>query len=359
VNDRELQQLSVLPIASVREVMRAIDLAGSGIALVVDAERHLLGTITDGDVRRAILAGVDLGGSVSELLVRKAGTVHSTAITGTASMTTEELKTLMLKKGLRHIPIVGADNRVVDLARLDDLVPAAALDVHAVIMAGGFGTRMLPLTAETPKPMLLVGGKPLMERTLEQLRQAGIRRVTVTTHHKPEKIRDYFGDGRAFGVELQYIHETEPLGTGGSLGLIPVPAQPLLVINGDILTQVDFRAMLLQHVEHAAEMTIAVRRYGVKVAYGVVECEGARVCALKEKPEMRFLVNAGIYLLEPSVYDVIPRGKRFDMTDLVQWLLDAGRGVVSFPVIEYWVDIGQPADYQRAQDDANREGWEA
>lgn len=357
MNDQELRRLSVLPAVSVREVMRAIDLAGSGIALVVDAERHLVGTITDGDVRRAILAGVDLDEPVCSLLGRKAGTVHSTAITGTVSMTPEELKTLMLRNGFRHIPILNGDGRIVDLARLDDLVPAAALDVHAVIMAGGFGTRMLPLTAETPKPMLPVGGKPLMERMLRQLQQAGIRRVTVTTHHKPEKIRDHFGDGRAFGVELQYIHEAEPLGTGGSLGLIPVPAQPLLVINGDILTQVDFRAMLQQHVEHAAEMTIAVRQYGVKVAYGVVECEGAHVCALREKPEMRFLVNAGIYLLEPSVYGLIPRGERFDMTDLAQWLLDAGRGVVSFPIIEYWMDIGQPADYQRAQDDARQEGW--
>lgn len=352
MNEGVLRRLSVSSTTSIRETMQTMDQVGQGIALVVDRESHLLGTVTDGDVRRAILGGVDLERPVGVLLERKAGTPHSTAVTGTVHTRPEELKALMLKHVLRHIPILDAADRVVDLVMLDDLLPAAELPVHALIMAGGFGTRMMPLTEETPKPMLPVGGKPLMERTLERLREAGIRRVTVSTHHRPEKIREHFGDGGAYGIEMEYVHEKQPLGTGGSLGLMDQSDEPLLVINGDVLTRVDFRAMIEYHKEHQAEMTIAVRHYGLKVPYGVVECEGPRVCSLREKPEVMVLVNAGVYVLEPSVQELVPRDQRFDMTDLIQLLLDANRTVVSFPIIEYWVDIGQPADYARAQNDA-------
>jgi len=218
-------------------------------------------------------------------------------------------------------------------------------------MAGGLGTRLRPLTEDLPKPMLLVGGKPLIERVIEQLWLAGIRRVNLTTHYKPEKIIEHFGDGSTFGIELNYVNEEHPLGTGGALGLMPMPSQPLLVINGDILTQVNFRAMHAFHQEQKADLTVAVRRYEIQVPYGVIECEGARVRRLQEKPQVGFLVNAGIYLLEPSVYQFIPQNTSFNMTDLIQWLLDAGRTVVSFPVHEYWLDIGQPADYAQAQSD--------
>jgi NDP-sugar pyrophosphorylase family protein len=234
----------------------------------------------------------------------------------------------------------------VDLVLLNDLVIIDELPLDAVIMAGGFGTRLCPLTDDLPKPMLLVGGKPLMERVIAQLRQAGIRRVNLTTHYKSEKIIEHFGNGGAFGVELNYVNEEYPLGTGGALGLMPMPSQPLLVINGDILTQVNFRAMFEFHQEQKAE---AVRRYEMQVPYGVIECAGARVQRLQEKPQIGFLVNAGIYLLEPSVYQFVPQNTSFNMTDLIQWLLDAGRTVISFPVHEYWLDIGQHADYTQAQ----------
>jgi NDP-sugar pyrophosphorylase family protein len=257
----------------------------------------------------------------------------------------------MRERVIRQIPLLDGDGCVEDLVTWEDLLTVEDLPLQAVIMAGGMGTRLRPLTEELPKPMLPVGGRPLLERIVEQLQKAGIRRVTVTTHYKPEKIIEHFGDGRAFGVELTYVNEHQPLGTGGGLGLLPVPQQPLLVINGDILTQVDFRAMLAFHQEHRAEMTVAVRRYDVQVPYGVVECDGPFVRQLKEKPQMGFLVNAGIYLLEPSGYDLIPNGKHFDMTDLIQWMLNNGRAVVSFLIREYWLDIGQHTDYAQAQGD--------
>jgi NDP-sugar pyrophosphorylase family protein len=257
----------------------------------------------------------------------------------------------MRKYILREIPILDQEGRVINLIGIDDLMPSDDLPLQAVIMAGGFGSRLRPLTEDLPKPMLPVGGRPLMEVLLEQLRDTGIRNVNVTTHFHPEKITDYFGDGKNFGVSLNYVNEEHPLGTGGALGLIPRPAEPILVINGDVLTQVNFRSMFMFHRENHADLTLAVRQYDLEVPYGVVQCEGARVVGLQEKPSFNFFVNAGIYLLEPHVYEYIPSGQHFNMTDLIQWLIDAGRAVVSFPVREYWLDIGQHADYAKAQKD--------
>jgi dTDP-glucose pyrophosphorylase len=331
--------------------MVCIDRGSCGIALVVDQERRLLGTITDGDIRRAILAGTDLESPVSVLLAKKISSQYPKPVTALPETDRKTLIALMQEHVLRQIPILDNDGRVVDLVMMDDLIPTQNLPLQAVIMAGGSGTRLRPLTEDMPKPMLPLGGKPLMELVIEQLRQVGIRRVNITTHYKPEIISNHFGDGSSFGVELNYVNEDKPLGTGGALGLIDAPTETMLVINGDILTQVDFRAMLAYHQEHRAVMTVAVRQYDIKVPYGVIECEGSRVATLKEKPQMHLLVNAGVYLLEPTVYEFIPKRKHFNMTDLIQWLLDSDRIVVSFPIIEYWLDIGQLVDYAKAQND--------
>ena len=209
--------------------------------------------------------------------------------------------------------------------------------MRAMIMAGGFGTRLLPLTADIPKPMLPVAGRPLMEHIIDGLREAGVRHINVSTHYKSEKIIEHFGDGRAFGVDLHYIKEERPFGTGGALGLLPPPDELQLVINGDILTQVDFRAMLAFHRENTADLTVGVWRYEVQVPYGVVECTGPRVTGLTEKPQVGFFVNAGVYLLEPSIHELVPNGEGFNMTDLIRWALDAGRRVIGFPIRE---DLG-------------------
>lgn len=339
-----LTGISVRPDQTLREALLVIDKNAKGIALVVDSDGHLLGTISDGDVRRAMLAAMDLDTLASVLLARKIDSQYPKPVTAQIGTGREELLMLMRQYALRQIPILDDDGRVVDLVVLDDLVTLNELSLQAVIMAGGLGTRLRPLTEDLPKPMLLIGGKPLMERIIEQLRQVGIRRVNVTTHYMPEKIVEYFGDGRAFGVELNYVNEDRPLGTGGALGLMPVPPETMLVMNGDILTQVNFRAMLEFHQQQKADLTVAVRRYEMQVPYGVIECEGVLVRRLQEKPKVGFLVNAGIYLLEPSVYQLIPQNASFNVTDLIQWLVDAGRTVVSFPVHEYWIDIGQHSD---------------
>jgi len=347
----DLSILCVSPDTSIRQALAIIDRNAKGIVLVIDPERRLLGTITDGDVRRTMLAGQSLDTPVSELLDRKASSLRLQPVTAPVEADRASLLRLMQEHDIRQVPLLETDGRVAGLVTLDELLPDQILPLQAVIMAGGFGIRLRPLTEDLPKPMLPVGNRPLLELIIEQLRQAGIQRVNITTHYKAEKITKHFGDGRAFGVELNYVSEDRPLGTAGALGLIERSQEPLLVINGDILTRVDFRAMLTYHQEHGADLTVAVRQYDLQVPYGVVECDGSAVRRLSEKPLLSFFVNAGIYLLQPSVYRYIPDGERFDMTDLIQQLLNESRPVVSFPVLEYWLDIGELADYQQAQKD--------
>lgn len=347
----DFSNLCITPDNSIRRAVACIDRNEKGIVLITDQERRLLGTITDGDIRRAILAGQGLDAPVSELLARKVSSPYPQPVTAPVGTERAVLLQLMQECDVRQVPLLDADDRVAGLITLDELLPDKVLPLQAVIMAGGSGTRLRPLTEDLPKPMLPVGDRPLLELIIEQLREAGIRQVNITTHYKAEKIIEHFGDGSAFGVELNYVSEDHPLGTAGALGLMEMSQEPLLVINGDILTRVDLRAMLAYHQEHGADLTVAVRQYDLQVPYGVIECNGPVVQRLSEKPLLSFFVNAGIYLLQPSVYHYIPNGERLDMTDLIQLLLEEGRPVVSFPILEYWLDIGQLADYEQAQKD--------
>jgi NDP-sugar pyrophosphorylase family protein len=280
------------------------------------------------------------------------------SVTAPATISREDQLELMVQKGIRHLPLLNPDGTVAALALSEEFVPQP-MPLQAVIMAGGFGTRLRPLTDDTPKPMLHIGGKPLMERTIENFQKAGISRINVTTHYLPEKITRHFGTGQKFGVEMNYVSEDQPLGTAGALRLIDESNEPLLVINGDILTDVDFRALVKFHQEHNAAMTVAVRQYDIQVPYGVVDASRGIVKGLREKPTLNFLVNAGIYLLEPTVRKYIPEDRRYDMTDLISALLAHGETVVGFPIMEYWLDIGKHDDFEKAQEDINQRRWAA
>jgi len=334
-----------------RDAITTINSNEQGIALVVDAERRLVGTITDGDIRRAILAGKDVSSPIQELLDQRSSSPYPEPITARSGTSAAELLRLMKEKFVKQLPLLDRDGRVVDLVTMEDLLPDDALPLQAVIMAGGYGTRLSPLTNEVPKPMLPVGDRPIMEYTVEQLQRVGIKNVSISTHYLTDQISEHFGDGRDFGVEINYIKEEHPLGTAGALGLMEVPDEPLLVINGDILTRVDFRAMLAFHRKHNADLTVGIRQYEMEVPYGVLDCDGPNVVHLSEKPRHSFLVNAGIYLLESSAHGFVPREEHFNMTDLIERLLEEGLKVVSFPILEYWLDIGQPLDYKKAQED--------
>ncbi len=347
-----LKTICLAPHATVADAIACIDRSARvNIALVVDEQGRLLNTLSDGDVRRGLLANVALHDPIDRLLEIKARTPHAAPATAPAGTPPETLLELMLARSVRQLPLVDDVGSIVDVVALYELLPDDPTPLQAVVMAGGFGTRLRPLTEDLPKPMLPVAGKPLMEHIIAQLRQTGIRDINVTTHYRAEQIVSHFGNGDNFGVNISYVNEERPLGTGGALSLLERPSAPFLVINGDILTDIDFRAMHAYHNEHDALMTVAVRRYEIDVPYGVVECDGPYLRSLREKPQVGFFVNAGIYLLEPATYDYISAHEHMNMTDLITRLIDDNKTVVSFPVREYWLDIGRHDDYERAQRD--------
>jgi len=338
----------VTPQTSIRDTIAIIDRSAKGIAVVVDEQQHLLATVTDGDIRRAILAGVDLGQPVMQVKQRQPGP----PVTAPLGASEAELLAVMQARCIRHLPLLDEDGRVCELAVLDDILRQTELAVTGVIMAGGYGKRLMPLTEFVPKPMLPVNGRPLLEHTLDRLRQAGIRSVNVTTHYLSDSIVNHFQDGSGFGVRLNYFQEAEPLGTAGALAKMSSGTEPLLVMNGDILTDVDVRSMLQFHREHTSDLTVGVRQYDIEVPFGVVETDGGvNVTAITEKPVLRHFINAGIYLVDPAMCRLVPQGQHFDMPDLIAAVIKAGGTVISFPVREYWLDIGHLEQYQKAETD--------
>lgn len=334
--------------ATLMDVMGVIDRAGLGVALVIDGQGRLLDTVTDGDVRRGFLGGLNGTTTVAQLITakRSAGAVGPiTAADGTAAAI---LLRLMQRHRIRHLPILHRSGTVVDVVLIEDLFPADVLPVQAVVMAGGEGKRLRPLTNDLPKPMLRVGDRPIMERLVEQLRTAGIRRLSITTHYKADAITAHFGDGTFFGIDISYVNEREPLGTAGSLGLLNPGTEPILVLNGDIIANVDFRAMLAFHQAHAAAMTIATRVTEVEIPFGVVKTQDFALTAFTEKPKIAVLANAGIYLLEPHVLGMLRGGVRCDMPELISRLLGASEPVAAYEVSGPWLDVGRPSDYERA-----------
>jgi dTDP-glucose pyrophosphorylase/CBS domain-containing protein len=341
---KRFESVIISPGASITDAISQLDRAGTGALVLCVAGRRLYGLLTDGDLRRAILRGVSLEDPCETIAIKSPITAKGSVSAGAALQ-------LMIRHEIDQLPVLDSEGNLTDFLLRKDLVVDSRPTLSAVIMAGGLGKRLLPLTEHVPKPMLPVGDRPLLERTILQLRRSGIRDVSLTTHYLPESIIQHFGDGEKFGVRISYANEDQPLGTAGGLKLVERPTGPFVVINGDILTGVSFEKMLEYHRAYEAEITVGVRRYEIKVPFGVVECDDARITKLREKPSLTLFINAGIYLLEPTACDYIPDGEHFDMTDLIGRLLDEGRTVVSYPIIEYWLDVGRPEDYRQAQED--------
>ncbi len=334
---------------TIRDAMRCIDRHDAKIALVIDDQQRLVDTITDGDVRRAILHGLGPDAPVAEVKPVKDDAVSHPPVTAPKGKKRAWMLRLMRKHAVNQVPLLDEDQRVVDLVTRRELT-GQKLPVRALVMAGGNGTRLRPLTKTVPKPMVPVGDRPLLELIVERLHKSGIRRIDVSTHYLGDIIRDHFGDGSEFGVKMSYIEEPTPLGTAGSLALLEERKEPILVVNGDILTRVDFRAVLDFHRENGADMTVALKEYDLTVPYGVVDMDGVTVTGIAEKPEIRHFISAGVYMLNPEVREFIPRDRPSDMPELITTLVERGRTVVGFPIREYWLDIGQMADYAAAQE---------
>ncbi len=325
----------------------ALDRAGQQILLVVDDTRRLLGTLTDGDVRRALLRGLPLTARVEEAMFR-------TPMVVGPDLDRAAVLNLMRVNKLRQLPIVDAAGRVTGLHVWDQVLAAPARDNIVVLMAGGFGKRMMPFTETVPKPMLQVGGKPLLQHAVERAHADGFRRFLISLHYLPDVIRDHFGDGRSFDVEIDYIMEDTPLGTAGALSLMrDRPADPILVANGDVLTDVRLSDMLEFHRAQGAQATMAVREHQYHNPFGVVQTDGMLITGFEEKPVWRTRINAGIYVLSPQALDVLTPGAHCNMPTLFDRVRERGGRTIVYPMHETWMDVGNPQDLlkaNRAQD---------
>ena len=330
------------PDMTLREALVNIDSAGSQMALVVDADRRLLGTLSDGDARRGLLKGLSLTDKVSTAM-------HLNPTVAKAGEDRHSILSTMRRRGLHQMPVVTADGIVVGMEVVDDFLATPTRDNWVVIMAGGMGKRLEQLTRDTPKPMLRVGSRPLLETIVRGYSAQGFRRFYFAVNYKAEQIEHHFGDGSEFGVEIRYLREDQRLGTAGPLSLLPeAPTQPIVVTNADLLTKEDFGYMLDQHTDSGADATMAVREYEMQVPFGVVRERDGHIEAIEEKPVQRFTVSAGIYVISPHVLELVPRGTFYDMPALFESASAQGLRARCHRIDGYWLDIGRLPDYERA-----------
>lgn len=339
------KEILISPNTSIKSTLRVIDTNALRVALVVDNEEKLLGIVSDGDIRRAIIADTPLSQSITSIM-------NTTPITAPFNTKKSKLAALMQEKDILAVPLL-KQGKVVGLSTLSDSLSQRSFENPVLIMAGGFGTRLGHLTKRCPKPMLKVGAKPMLESIIEQFIKAGFSNFYISTHYMAEKIRDYFDDGSHLGVKITYVHEETPLGTGGALSLLPddIPSLPLILMNGDILTQLDASKLLDFHDNERADATMCVRPYEYTVPFGVIEGPDSKITSIVEKPSYHFLINAGIYVINPSVYQSIEKNTAIDMPDIFDNLLAAKQNIAKFPIHEYWLDIGQVNDFDQAQHD--------
>lgn len=341
-----LAKICVTADRPVSEAIARIDASGGEIALVVDEAGRLVGTVTDGDVRRGILRGNSLDAPISTIM-------NATPKFMVGDVDRQNLSRVLEAESITQMPIVDAAGVVVDIVLAREL-QRPAIDKHpVVIMAGGLGTRLRPITETIPKPMIPIGDRPILEVIIERFRLQGFCNITLCVNHLAEVIRDHFEDGSKFGVEISYVQETKRMGTAGALSLLdPQPDLPTIVMNGDILTAVSFSQLLAFHYDNGASATMGVNRFQYTLPYGVVEVEGHAIQSFREKPVYDFFVNAGIYVIDPKALPLITPDQFFDMPSLFDKIPSERRA--AFPIHEYWVDIGRHDDLERAIKDYNQ-----
>ncbi|WP_332653898.1 nucleotidyltransferase family protein [Brevundimonas sp.] len=332
------------PEATFRDALVSIDATGAGMALIADGERRLLGVLTDGDLRRALIRGAGL---------------EDAALTGAnrepfcIDQHQDRAATLAMLRahGLRQLPVLDAGRRVVGLTTVSDFLNIPVRRNPVIIMAGGKGERLAELTRDTPKPMLRVGPRPILDTIVGNLAGQGFRNFWLAVNYKAEQIERHFGDGSALGLDIRYLRETKPLGTCGALALLPPQDVPVVVTNGDVLAKVDYGHVLESHLEVEADATVVVRDYEMQVPFGVVNAEAGQILRIDEKPTRRYTISAGAYVLSPAALRLVPADTYHDMPALIADMIAAGMNVREQPAEGYWIDIGRPPDYAQANAD--------
>jgi len=338
---KDWQKVTLKISDSLDKAISVLHHGGLRVALVIDAENKLLGTITDGDIRRALLKHLNMESLVDEVMNKSP----------LVALNTDSVDTIMSKmksRDLIHIPIIDENNKLVGLETLQHLTYGKKYDNPVFLMAGGFGTRLHPLTEDTPKPLLKVGSKPILETIIDRFIKAGFHNFYISTYFKADMIHEYFGDGSSWGVNIKYIDEVKPLGTAGAIGLLPsnLPNLPILMMNGDVLTKVNFENLLNFHQKQSGIATICIREYDFEIPFGVVNIENQNAKSFLEKPVKKFFVNTGIYVFEHEMISKVKAGDYLDMPTLLEQQITEGRTVNVFPLHEYWKDVGRIEEYQ-------------
>jgi len=340
VNDIKLSVNS-----TIKDALQTINNGGLQIAIVVDENDSLVGTVTDGDIRRGLLNGLDLNSNINLI-------VHKSPSIANVGDTKESILKIALAKKLHKIPLIDELGKLVGIEDIEDIIKPASKTNKVILMVGGLGTRLRPLTQDTPKPMLKVGNKPILQTIVEKFAEYGFVNITMCVNFNADIIKDYFGDGKEFGVNIDYILEQKRMGTAGALSLLKErPNEPFFVMNGDLLTNVNFEHIFNYHTLNKATATMCVREYDYEVPYGVVKMNDNKIVEISEKPVQKFFVSAGIYMLSPEILDLIPKNEFYDMPTLFEKAISKGKNVISFPIHEYWIDIGRLEEYQKANEE--------
>ena len=344
-----MKQNTITPSATLIDAARSIE-STKRLAVVIDQENRVIGTLTDGDIRRSLLSGNDLNTRVTEAMNKQ-------PILSRVDTSDSLLQKILIKNNIHSIPLIDHNNRYVrtlyetELYEIDSPSSIEKTFTAAVIMAGGEGNRLRPLTEKIPKPMLDINGIPLLERQIRGLEKTGIKTIYISINYLGHIIKDHFADGSNFGVTIHYLEEEKKLGTGGALSLLPSLDKDgtLLVMNGDIFTKSDFINLYHFHKEHKSLITMSAIDYHVSIPYGVIESNAAKVTGLQEKPSQRFFCNAGIYAISMDILQKVPKETFWNMTDFIELCLADKENVTVFPVHEYWTDIGTANDLAKVR----------
>jgi dTDP-glucose pyrophosphorylase len=342
---KNYKSILLKPTSTVKEALKIIDSGAMQIALVIDEGEKLLGTVTDGDIRRGLLNNLSLDDSI-ESIIFKTPTVCS------IEDTKEKILEIALSKKLHQIPIVDKDGKLVGIKEVDELLKPKHKTNKVVLMVGGLGTRLRPLTDNTPKPMLKVGNKPILETIILNFKKYGFINIVLCVSYKSEIIEEYFKDGSEFGVNIEYIHENKRMGTAGALSLLKGELnESFFVMNGDLLTNINFENMMQYHLQNSSIATMGVREYDFQVPYGVVNIDEGNILSIEEKPVHKFFVSGGVYVLSSDVLDFIPDDEFYDMPTLFEKVIEEKLKSISFPIHEYWLDIGRIEEFEKANDE--------
>lgn len=338
-----MKNLTVHSSNTIREALKVIDKGALRLAIVVNNDEDFLGTLSDGDIRRALLNNNTLESTIENIY-------NKTPIIARETDSKESIIQKAIQNQIYQIPVLDQNKKLIEVLNLATLLNVSKKRNRVILMAGGLGTRLRPLTEETPKPMLRVGNKPILETIIKNFASHGFVNITISLNYKGDMIKKYFKDGSDFGVNIDYVEENIRLGTAGALSLLEQqPNEPFFVMNGDLLTDVNFSNLLDFHCFGNALATMCVREYEYQIPYGVIEIENGNISSIEEKPIKKFFVNAGIYVLSPNIFENIPQNEFFDMPTLFNILIENQKKVLSFPIHEYWLDIGRMSDFEQAQ----------